>query len=114
MTTLLGAWREKFAHVVIDSPPILPVSDALVLAPLVDAVILVARFGVTDLQSIKRAMRLLHDVHAARTSVLMNGVDVRSPEYYRYAGTSGYSEYGNGENYLFVNADADAGDSRPA
>jgi succinoglycan biosynthesis transport protein ExoP len=105
MTATLQRWREDFAYVVVDTPPVLAVSDAVVLSPRVDSVIVVVRFGVTKRQSIIRTVQMLKSVQAANIGVLMNAIDTRSPEYYDYSGTYGYADYHNagaGEGQLLV------------
>ena len=80
----------------IDTPPLLPVTDAAVLAPNVDAVIVVVRFGVTIQQSVVRTIRILRDVQANLLGVLVNAVDLRSPDYFYYSGPYGYESYHEG------------------
>ena len=46
--------------VLIDSPPLLPVTDPLVFSPLCDATVLVVKAGVTQRQSVRRALQLVH------------------------------------------------------
>jgi polysaccharide biosynthesis transport protein len=106
MAELIRGWRENFTYVVIDTPPILPLTDAAVLSTLVDAVIVVVRFGVTNIQSATRTIRILRDVQAQRIGVLVNGMDVHSPEYYHYSGVHDYKNYASaatagGELYLY-------------
>ena len=50
---------ESFTYVLIDAPPLLPVSDALPLLGLVDGVIIVSRLGITQRAAAKRLMELL-------------------------------------------------------
>lgn len=89
MADLIRQWRREFTHVVIDSPPLLPVADAVMLSSVVDGVILLARYGVTDIRSLLRAARLLEDVNARCVGVLLNAMDTRSDEYSRYTGPRG-------------------------
>lgn len=103
MAALIETWRQQFAYVLIDTPPVLPVTDAVVLAPKVDGVIVVARFAVSQRSSIIRTIRVLQDAQAALLGVLVNAMDVHSPEYQDYTGTHGYDEYrkgGSGELLL--------------
>ena len=105
MTAMIESWRQQFDYVLIDTPPAMLVTDAVALSPKVDAVIVVVRFGVTNRLSISRTIRLLRDVQAARLGVLVNVVDVRSPEYYHYSGFYGDDGYHNrdaGESPLLV------------
>jgi capsular exopolysaccharide synthesis family protein len=89
---LVGQWRQRFSMVVIDSPPVLPVSDALVLSKAADTVVLVVRASMTSLQSVARSVRVLRDVQVHRIGVVLNGVDISSPEYNHYFGVN-YGRY---------------------
>jgi capsular exopolysaccharide synthesis family protein len=93
---MIESWRQQFDFVLIDTPPLLPVTDAAVLAPNVDAVIVVVRFGVTIQQSVVRTIRILRDVQANLLGVLVNAVDLRSPDYFYYSGPYGYESYHEG------------------
>jgi Mrp family chromosome partitioning ATPase len=93
MTAMIESWRQQFDFVLVDTPPVLPVTDAAVLAPNVDAVVVVVRFGVTIRQSVIRTIRILRDVHANLLGVLVNAVDLRSPDYFYYSGSYGYDGY---------------------
>ncbi|UWZ87065.1 polysaccharide biosynthesis tyrosine autokinase [Occallatibacter riparius] len=85
MLRLLEEWRRDFNYVVIDTPPLLPVVDALVLSRRVDSVIVVARSAFTQRASISRAIRLLKNA-GVTYSVLANDVETRSQEYTQFYG----------------------------
>ena len=104
MSAVLENWRDRYDFVVIDTPPVLPVTDAVALSPKVDFVVVVVRFAVTNQQSILRTVRLLKNARAAQIGVLVNAMNVRSPEFYRYYGSGGYDVYQNGDadNQLLV------------
>lgn len=94
MKDVLADLREQFDHVVIDTPPTLSVTDAVVLSPRVDAIILVIRSGHTTKQALRRARDVLMQVNAHVTGVLLNAVDLRSPDYYYYYEYQGkYTHY---------------------
>ena len=94
MKDVLGELRQQFDHVVIDTPPTLSVTDAVVLSPRVDAIILVIRSGQTTKQALRRARDILMQVNAHVTGVLLNAVDLTSPDYYYYYEYQGkYSQY---------------------
>jgi len=94
MKDVLNDLREQFDHVVIDTPPTLSVTDAVVLSPRVDAIILVIRSGQTTKQALRRARDILMQVNAHVTGVLLNAVDLTSPDYYYYYEYQGkYSHY---------------------
>jgi capsular exopolysaccharide synthesis family protein len=89
MTTLLEQARERADLVLIDSPPVVAVSDGLPLAVHADGVLLVARFGVTQRRSVIRASELLEKAGARVIGVVLNGLSSRETRRY-YAE---YSEY---------------------
>jgi exopolysaccharide transport family protein len=94
MKDVLSELRQQFDHVVIDTPPTLSVTDAVVLSPRVDAIILVIRSGQTTKQALRRARDILMQVNARVTGVLLNAVDLTSPDYYYYYEYQGkYSQY---------------------
>jgi Mrp family chromosome partitioning ATPase len=62
---------------VIDTPPMLGVSDSLVLAPRVDGVILVLRHGHAGRDAAQRAVQMLGSVRARVLGVVLNHADVR-------------------------------------
>jgi capsular exopolysaccharide synthesis family protein len=93
MRDILAALREQYDHIVIDTPPTLSVTDAVVMSPSADAVILVIRSGQTTKQALRRSRELLVRVNARIAGVLLNAVDLRSPDYYYYYEYQG--KYGN-------------------
>jgi len=93
MKNFIAEWREKFDHVIIDSPPCLSVTDAVLLSVEVDAVALVLRSGQTPKDAIRRARNLLFQVQAKVLGVVVNAVDMRSPDMYYYSYASKYGSY---------------------
>lgn len=91
MNALLAKCSDLYAHIVIDSPPILSVTDGVILARDADAVVLVVRHGKSSKQIVRRARDLLIRSGAPITGVVLNAVDLRSPEYYGYYGYSTYA-----------------------
>jgi len=94
MQKLLEKLGKIYTHIVIDSPPVLSVTDAVVLGNSVDAVVLVIRHGKESKNVMRRARDLLARSGAPVAGLVLNAVDVKSPDYYGYYGYSGYS-YGN-------------------
>ena len=84
MRDFLNELREKYDHIVIDTPPTLSVTDAVVLSQRVDAIILVIRSSKTTKQALRRSRDILMQVNAKITGVLLNAVDLSSPDYYYY------------------------------
>lgn len=81
--TALDAVSEQTDLLVIDGPPVLPVSDALTLARLASAVVLVARAGATTVEQLRAAHHSLRQVGADVLGVVLVGVDSAS-RYGRY------------------------------
>lgn len=79
-----------YDHILIDSPPILSVTDGVILARDADAVVLVVRHGKSSKHIIRRARDLLIRAGAPITGIVLNAVDLNSPEYQGYYGKSGY------------------------
>ncbi len=94
MRDYIATWRNEFDHVIIDTPPCLSVTDAVVLSPLADRVILVARSGQTTKPALRRACDLLLQVNARVMGIVLNALNVRSAEgYYYYGGRYGKHYY---------------------
>jgi capsular exopolysaccharide synthesis family protein len=94
MRTLLRKWTQEFEHVVIDTPPVFPVTDALILASQADAVLLVVRSGVTRKKALLRMRDVLQRANAPIIGVALNGVNMRLEHY--YAGSYRYGNYADG------------------
>jgi len=75
--------------VLIDSPPSLPVTDALVLSQQVDATILVTTAGATTRKATARAVEMLHQVGAPLVGAVLNGLQAEGGYGYAY----GYRQY---------------------
>jgi polysaccharide biosynthesis transport protein len=97
MHTLMDEWRAEFDFIVVDSPPVLPVTDAQLLEEMADATVLLARVGFTTRAALERAYKLLltHRKDQARPAigVLLNFVARRSSAYYGYYGYYGGKKY---------------------
>lgn len=112
---LLGAVRPHFDYVLVDTPPLLAVSDPCVVAPYVDGVLLVVRVGKNRAEAVEQARELLLTHHAQPLGVVINGVTET-----RSYGAYGYGEYGGYGYGASVDASAGAAgmpmtaDGRPA
>lgn len=94
MRTLLERLGEEYTYVIIDSPPILSVTDGIILSRYADAVVLVVRHGKSNRNVMRRTRDLLVRSGAPTAGLVLNAVDLNSPDYYNYYGYSGYS-YGS-------------------
>jgi capsular exopolysaccharide synthesis family protein len=84
MFDLLAELREQYDHEVVDTPPTLSVTDAVVLSTRADAVVLVIRSAQTTKPALRRARDILAQVNARVSGVLLNAVNLDSPDYYYY------------------------------
>src|SRR5467141_3291101 len=74
--------RTKFKFIVIDSPPIMAATDAVILSVLTDGVLLVVRSGETPKEAFTRTRDLLCSVKCRILGVVLNAVDSSAPDYY--------------------------------
>jgi polysaccharide biosynthesis transport protein len=77
MAVLLKTWGSQYDLVLLDTPPVLPVTDSVVLSSYVDSVLLIARHQKTPLSALERSYQMLEAVPAEsgrRINVLVNGV----------------------------------------
>lgn len=90
MRLFLERWRKEFDFILFDGAPILPVTDSVILSDLMDAKLLVARFGLTEKQSVERSYSLLCGVRGSdtRVSIVVNAVEQNDNSYYQYYGYS--------------------------
>ena len=91
MAELLERCATIYTHIVIDSPPVLSVTDAVVLSRHMDAVVLVVRHGKSSRNVVRRARDLLIRAGAPLTGLVLNAVDMNSPDYRGFYGKSGYA-----------------------
>ncbi|MDQ4069688.1 MAG: polysaccharide biosynthesis tyrosine autokinase [Actinomycetota bacterium] len=81
---VLGSLQAEYDIVLIDAPPVLPVTDALVLSGRVDATLLVAVAGATTRKEAARSVELLRQVDAPLVGAVLNGVDTEGSYGYAY------------------------------
>jgi capsular exopolysaccharide synthesis family protein len=84
MREVVRELRGQFDFIVIDSPPIIAVSDAAVLSTVSDGVVLVFHGQKTTTPSARHALERLDRVGAPILGVVLNGVDMRNPDYVDY------------------------------
>ena len=93
MKEYIARWRDEFDHVIIDTPPCLSVTDAVVLSPEADRVILVARAGRTTKPALRHACDVLLQTNAKVMGIVLNALDLRSGDGYYYSYGGLYSRY---------------------
>ncbi|HYR37565.1 MAG TPA: CpsD/CapB family tyrosine-protein kinase [Methylomirabilota bacterium] len=95
MHDLMEAATRVFDLIVIDTPPVLSVSDAVALAAQMDGVILVVRGGKTSAEAARRAAEQIDAVKGRILGVLLNRVDARNSGYYADHGRYYDAYYGS-------------------
>jgi succinoglycan biosynthesis transport protein ExoP len=95
MKDLLAHADKIYDYIVVDSPPILSVTDGVILARDADAVALVVRHGKSSKHIVRRARDLLTRAGAPLTGIVLNAVDMNAPDYEGYYGQSGYHYSGS-------------------
>jgi capsular exopolysaccharide synthesis family protein len=96
MAELLDQLRQSFRYMVIDSSPVLPVSDGLLLARLVDGAVVVADAVKTPRQQVKTACARLEYARGKILGIVLNRINLKSPGYH-YAYHNAYYSMQNRE-----------------
>jgi polysaccharide biosynthesis transport protein len=84
MRLILDKLKEGMNILVIDSPPVLPVADPSVLAPIVDGVLLVLQPGKTTLSEARDTVERLRRVNAKIIGIILNNVDLKGSSYHYF------------------------------
>jgi succinoglycan biosynthesis transport protein ExoP len=85
MKKCLGILSQHFDHILIDTPPLLAVTDGSIIANIVDGVILVIRGGDTTREAILRSKYLLNCAHARIIGTMLNNVDMHACDHSYYS-----------------------------
>jgi succinoglycan biosynthesis transport protein ExoP len=104
--------RTKFKFIVIDSPPVMAATDAVILSVQTDGVLLVVRSGETPKEAFTRTRDLLKSVNCRVLGVVLNAVDSSAPDYYYsyryYPYSYGYGPQETGETPHVQDSDSEA------
>ena len=85
MRRFLTVMKSKFDHIIIDTPPVIAVTDAGILGAQTDGVIMIIQAGRTQRGIVKRAIELLHQAHSKVLGHVLTNIEYHLPEYiYRY------------------------------
>jgi capsular exopolysaccharide synthesis family protein len=85
MADLLEQVKRRFDVVIIDAPPLLPVTDAAVAAAAADGAVLIVRHGHTTRAQVETAVQALHDVDAKLAGSVLNMAPAKGGDAYAYA-----------------------------
>jgi succinoglycan biosynthesis transport protein ExoP len=89
---LLQTLTQSFDHVILDSPPLLPVADSMIVAGKCDCVVMVIHGGETSRDIVQKATQHLSKTEAVVAGAVLNCVDLTNPYYY-YTYYSSYRYY---------------------
>jgi succinoglycan biosynthesis transport protein ExoP len=92
---LIGA-LDRYELIVLDSPPVMAASDAMILSRLVDATLFVVRWGATPRQVVVNAIKMLQNAEAKLAGAVINQVDVRKHRRYGFGDQTHYYGYHRG------------------
>lgn len=99
--SVISALADEMDYVIIDSTPVLPVTDALVVSRFVDATIVVVASGNTSRHELTRTLDSLEQVAAPTIGVVLNRASLGDRNAYGYTyGKSGYTSTGGGYSSL--------------
>jgi capsular exopolysaccharide synthesis family protein len=90
MSSILQETKKNRDVIIVDTPPILAVADAAVLAPAMDGVLFVIQPGVTTFSAARQAIEQLKRVGAKLVGVVLNNIDLRGSRYAYYYRNSYY------------------------
>jgi capsular exopolysaccharide synthesis family protein len=93
MKTMLQILGDQYDHILIDSPPLINVTDPVILSTLVDGVMLVVHGGKSTRDVVRRARQELVSVGAKIYGVVLNNLDLRREGYDQYYYYRYYTEY---------------------
>jgi capsular exopolysaccharide synthesis family protein len=88
MAELLKEMKKQFDMIIFDTPPILAVADAQILANQVDGTILVVSSGKTEKDAALKSKELLSNAQGKLLGVVLNNRKVEEGNYYYYYGTN--------------------------
>jgi len=100
MAALFRELSSRFEHVIIDSPPVLPVTDATIISSLADGVVLVTESGVTPRGGLMRTSNILENAGARILGVVLNKFDPRQQGYGYYYYSRYYHKYSYGKTEI--------------
>jgi capsular exopolysaccharide synthesis family protein len=83
-------WRDQFDVVLIDTPPVLPIADARLLAPLADYCVFIVRWGRTGWNTAAHGLNLLRETGARIAGVALSRVNLRQLGTYDFADSEAY------------------------
>jgi hypothetical protein len=113
MRQLLAAVREKYDYILIDSPPVIAVSDTAILATLCEGVLLVLHSKNSTLALARQALERLASVKAKVLGTILNSINLANPDYAYYRHYHEYHPDFSGEENSNGNPKDDISQTQP-
>jgi Mrp family chromosome partitioning ATPase len=95
MSFLISYLKKSFDMLIIDSSPVMPTSDALIMASLMDGVLLINRSGMINRKMVIKTVEQLQNAQANIMGIVLNRVDIKKEGYYKYYNKYYSKYYGN-------------------
>lgn len=93
---LIKKLRERYDHIIIDSPPVLAVPDARVLSRYADVSVFAVRWGATTRTQVRQGLEMLNSIGHPVDGAVLTQVDQKKMKGYGYGGQYGYDGYSSG------------------
>ncbi len=93
--TLLSQLENDYDMIIIDSPPVLSATDAVVLSDLVEGVLVVCKYGETTYERVEKGLQTFTKAGSKVIGLLINAMDMKKSNYYSYYG---YYQYYSADN----------------
>jgi capsular exopolysaccharide synthesis family protein len=99
MRELLGEWEAVYDYILFDTPPVLAVTDSVIIGGLCQGVLLVLHANVTSVRIVKRAEAIMEMAHVPIVGIVLNGLKIARGYGYHYSYGYRYNyNYGYGEH----------------
>lgn len=92
-SAIIDELKSRFTYIIIDTAPVLPASDAVVLGQLCDALLMVIQSDRTTYHMVRDAVKRLNASNVSVSGMILTQADVKKENPYRYGGYYGYGAY---------------------
>ena len=92
-STLIAELRQRYDFILIDTPPVLAVPDARVIAPLADCVLYIVHWNLTTRTQLRQGLEMFSSVGLKVAGLVLSKIDAKQMKRYGYGGQYGYDAY---------------------
>jgi capsular exopolysaccharide synthesis family protein len=93
MEKMIMAAKEKYDMVILDSPPVIGLSDVLVISKYADTAVMAIRWGLTSRHMVKKALQILSRAGVALTGTVLTRVPIKKYKDIEFGGVSSFKKY---------------------